>query len=1278
MRFIENGPDIPDELLFAQDEGNVVFFCGAGVSMAHAKLASFADLAEKVINDLGATEDSKAKKLFSKFTELNKDPHTRGVISADHIFSSLIRSFDRNDINGSVARSLLPKREPNLTAHKIILKLARLQGRQTRLITTNFDLLFEACDKKLQSRTRSNLPHIQFSDNDWGIVHLHGKVRSGYSGADHDGFVLSSSEFGAAYLAQGWARSFVKNVLGKFVAVFIGYSADDPPVKYLLEGLQESDNAKHRIYAFQSAEDEAIAQWDEKGVTPIVYNSDGEHALLWNSLDAWSVRTKLPSAWKNKLLSKARKGPSKLKAHERGMVAHLIKSQSGARAFEQSNPPLPSEWLCFFDPAIRLQQVQERDYLYSTDDEIINPHHLFGIDSDPPPSDRNKEFSQKVKSEVWDAFILNEEDYKNLNENNFPAIQSFRSSDPARLPARLDYLARWVAKVADQRIAVWWAGQQPSLHPDLLRYVKTELTRNKEKFPEPILEGWNAIFELSYFYGREKDEYGFENRIKLQGWNNFFVREYARVSAPFLKIGSLYSRSIPRDNRKKLSKYSLVRVDVDYPEGVYNINVTDEYLPKIVNAVRINLERAVDMEQDFSDWLQDICAIEPDDNADKIDSSRGYGLSGYVLNFVSLFRKLSDFDVKQAKREFKRWRRNDPVFTRLRMWACGLKGLIDETEFTNEIVALSDNDFWYKGERDLLLSLKTKWNNFSQNNRKRIEKRILRDLPKPKNRSKTEHAIHSAHKQLSRLYWLNIQGCEFCLDLDAVTAKLRAKAPEWKLEYAEKAAESHDTHSGWVMTDTDWSNLVNVPLAKLIESAQKKKSRNHRELTEYAPFAGLCDNKPLRAISALSKGLKNEKFHSDFWETYLSRDTRKKDRYRLKLLTAGRIIQIPDKNFRDIFLTASRWFEENGLYLRKKTPRIFEALWNKFIQTITEHENASSSALVRQEEKEIDWAGEAINSASGNLAKLHMADPAKKNLKVGKGYPKKWLKKVNQLLALPNDDHRYALVIFSFNLRWFHVIDPKWTEQNIIKIIEDDKASKEDKDAIWAGFMWGAERVPHEELYLKLKPHFFKMAGEKASDKKRHVEVLSALLLSGWRLKDKENQQYVSDEELRNILLVSGDDFRGHTLWHLGHWPKNKENKWDKKVLIFLQKAWPKHKKIRTRKTSARLVEIALNQKYNFPAISKQVAQLVSKVGNEHVFIPEIRKIAKDKNTESGKNLAEEYPEDYLNLLYAFLPEKPEKWPYGAADVLKIIEEADPKLLNDPRLIELKARLNDI
>jgi hypothetical protein len=49
LRFAENGPAIPDELLVARDDGQVLFFCGAGVSAAKAGLPGFQRLAEAVL-----------------------------------------------------------------------------------------------------------------------------------------------------------------------------------------------------------------------------------------------------------------------------------------------------------------------------------------------------------------------------------------------------------------------------------------------------------------------------------------------------------------------------------------------------------------------------------------------------------------------------------------------------------------------------------------------------------------------------------------------------------------------------------------------------------------------------------------------------------------------------------------------------------------------------------------------------------------------------------------------------------------------------------------------------------------------------------------------------------------------------------------------------------------------------------------------------------------------------------------------------------------------------
>ena len=47
MQFITNGPDIPDALLQAHEEGRVVFFCGAGISYP-AGLPGFKGLVDEI------------------------------------------------------------------------------------------------------------------------------------------------------------------------------------------------------------------------------------------------------------------------------------------------------------------------------------------------------------------------------------------------------------------------------------------------------------------------------------------------------------------------------------------------------------------------------------------------------------------------------------------------------------------------------------------------------------------------------------------------------------------------------------------------------------------------------------------------------------------------------------------------------------------------------------------------------------------------------------------------------------------------------------------------------------------------------------------------------------------------------------------------------------------------------------------------------------------------------------------------------------------------------
>ncbi len=328
-------------------------------------------------------------------------------MASDRVFGQLRRLFDDISIGKAIADALKPADDVDLSAHKTILKLSTLQTGQTRLITTNFDLLFEKARKGLRGATRSNLPHIEFNESDWGIVHLHGKLKPDYSGPTEDGLVLSSTEFGDAYLALGWARDFVKKVLDRYVAVFVGYSADDPPIKYLLEGLHQSTGPKNKAYAFQSVpDDEAVAAWIDKGVEAVTFQTDESsgYERLWQSLRLWADRSKHPHLWRQKVFSKAKKGPRKLAPYERGMVAHVVSYEDGAKAFACFDPPLPSEWLCVFDPYVRYGEPAPVWGRFS-DGPVIDPNATYRLDSDARPRVKNDPYANqsRIPEDAWNG-----------------------------------------------------------------------------------------------------------------------------------------------------------------------------------------------------------------------------------------------------------------------------------------------------------------------------------------------------------------------------------------------------------------------------------------------------------------------------------------------------------------------------------------------------------------------------------------------------------------------------------------------------------------------------------------------------------------------------------------------------------------------------------------------------------------------------------------------------------------------------------------------------------
>lgn len=154
----------------------MVFFCGAGVSRARAGLSDFLELTKAVADKLAVTADSPTRKLIDAIESFPPISGVGSLVSVDRVFGLMEREFLSRDIYAAIASSLKPPASPDLSAHRTLLDLATGPDRRTRLITTNFDLLFESCNPTLVRSCPPKLPDPLRDDEFSGVIHLHGHL----------------------------------------------------------------------------------------------------------------------------------------------------------------------------------------------------------------------------------------------------------------------------------------------------------------------------------------------------------------------------------------------------------------------------------------------------------------------------------------------------------------------------------------------------------------------------------------------------------------------------------------------------------------------------------------------------------------------------------------------------------------------------------------------------------------------------------------------------------------------------------------------------------------------------------------------------------------------------------------------------------------------------------------------------------------------------------------------------------------------------------------------
>jgi len=245
MKFVKNGPDVPERLLQAHEEGGVIFFCGAGISYP-AGLPGFKKLANG---------------LYSRL-DVDPNPIQRAALKSDR-FDTAIGLLEDAYRGGraAVRRELAAILTPTDTSikatatHEALLTLGKCRNGKLRLVTTNFDCLFQAViDRWGLALDTFQAPLLPVPKNRWdGLIYLHGRLSPDLRANDLDHLVVSSGDFGLAYLTERWAARFVSELFRNCTVCFVGYSLNDPVLRYMMDALaadRQRGEAPREMYAF--------------------------------------------------------------------------------------------------------------------------------------------------------------------------------------------------------------------------------------------------------------------------------------------------------------------------------------------------------------------------------------------------------------------------------------------------------------------------------------------------------------------------------------------------------------------------------------------------------------------------------------------------------------------------------------------------------------------------------------------------------------------------------------------------------------------------------------------------------------------------------------------------------------------------------------------------------------------------------------------------------------------------------------------------------------------
>lgn len=676
-------PELPERLLLAHAEGRVLFIAGAGVSMqAPSCLPDFGQLVRGVVGELDvalgahlAASRAGTGAAPSSAGLLTLDPEQRALLSRIHAseldvaLGILERRMDgdqarQSTVRRAVANALRVSRA-HAPIHEALVKLAN-RGVASTIVTTNFDGLLETAARALrvplQRYSLQDIPRPSLRPEFNGVLHIHGALDP--DPRRNSELILTDRDFGEHYLRRRTIPDFIYDTARIFHIVLVGYSLDDPPMRYLLNAVaadgQRFTDLKERFVfvAVQGQPDgpnggeiEAeMATWRGRGLTPIPFDrSDGYRALpdvlsAWADLSPYGRREKADL----RLRTILRREVAGTSDESSALFGHLFRRGTDGEQVRIAIAARDGR----ADPAWLDRMV-----------EIAR--------EDGPRADREAHVARLCDASLYGRF-----------------------DDPAML--------KWaVGLPVDGRTE----------RRAVLEAVRERLDR---KLAAPWNDAWRAVaddFGASEGSVRRHRDYALGHRLAAGDRSSGLVSELVSLVAPRIRVAWHDGLTLPRRRAPKrprsvddLLHRSITSATVEVGRGLSLANVTEApFLLELADALEAQVVRGVHLARRLGwrddagfFWLGGLDRVrlrwaDGDEDADRYHR----GVAPAVRLLMHAIDRLATLEPASARPLLQRWlTRSDPIHAR--MWAAAAvePKLADDCEVGRFLLSRSPEQIW--------------------------------------------------------------------------------------------------------------------------------------------------------------------------------------------------------------------------------------------------------------------------------------------------------------------------------------------------------------------------------------------------------------------------------------------------------------------------------------------------------------------------------------------------------------------------------------------------------